>query len=198
MKLDWASTSLANATDHPVSTLVVSAFLTDGEVQWWLPLALLGIGSLGVVFGAWRTAALIVAAHVLGTVISQGILGYRIATGDLPRAYLNIQDVGPSYIVAGALVAGIGYARWPGRLLCAAGFAALAPSLFVGLPHLELSAVGHASAIVVALVVGGCFAWPARPWRNASVRPNTWIPRCVRDPMADPVLNRTAKSTRSV
>lgn len=47
--LAWASTNLANATDHPISTLVVSVFLADGDVQWWLPLALLGIGSAIVV-----------------------------------------------------------------------------------------------------------------------------------------------------
>jgi hypothetical protein len=103
-----------------------------------------------------------VAAHVLGTVISEGILGYRVGTGALPREYLHIQDVGPSYVVAGALVAGIAYARWPGRLACAAGFAILAPSLFGGLFQLEVSAVGHLSAILVALAVGGAFALVVR------------------------------------
>jgi hypothetical protein len=170
--LDWASTNLANATDHPVSALVVSAFLTTGEAQWWLPLSLLAIGTLGWVFGAWRTAVLIAAAHVLGTVISEAILGYRIGTGALPHGYLHIQDVGPSYVVAGALAAGIAYARWPGRLACAAGFGILAPSLFAGLTHLELSAVGHVSAIVVALAVG----WLVRPARPAASRERRLMP----------------------
>ena len=58
-----------------------------------------------------------------------------------------------------ALVAGTGYARWPGRVLCAAGFAVLAPSLFGGLFRLEVSAVGHVCAIVVALALGGWYAY---------------------------------------
>jgi hypothetical protein len=126
-----------------------------------------------MVLGAWRTAVLIVAAHVLSTVISEAILGYRIATGAVPRADLHIQDVGPSYVVAGALVAGIAYARWPGRLACAAGFALVAPSLFGGLLQLELSAVGHVSAIVVALAVGGGFVLVTRRQRSPAGGPGS-------------------------
>jgi hypothetical protein len=152
--LDWASTNLANATDHPFSALVVSAFLASGDLRGWLVLSLVGIGTLGVTFGAWRTGVLIAAAHVLGTVLSEGLLGLRIALGAVPPSQVHVSDVGPSYVVAGALVAGIAYARWPGRLLCVAGFAVLAPSLFGGLSRLELSAVGHVCAIMVALVTG--------------------------------------------
>ena len=155
--LDWASTNLANATDHPVAAMVVSAFLTAGTVRWWVPLSLVALGTVGVRFGAWRAAVIVGAAHVLGTVVSEGIVAYRVATGALPEAYRHIQDVGPSYVVVAALVAGIAYARWPGRLLCAAGFAVLAPSLFGGLFELEVSAVGHVCAIVVALVTGAVF-----------------------------------------
>jgi hypothetical protein len=125
-------------------------------------LALVALGTVGATFGAWRTAVLVGAAHVLGTVLSEGILGLRIAAGAVPADQVHIQDVGPSYVVAGALVAGIGYACWPGRLVCAAGFAVVAPSLFGGLLQLEVSALGHVSAILVALAVGGWFAWSRR------------------------------------
>jgi hypothetical protein len=160
--LDWASTNLANAPDHAVSTLVLSAFLTNGEVRWWLLLSLVALGAVGFVFGAWRTALLAAGAHLLGTVISEGILGYRVFTGVLPDSYRHIQDIGPSYVVAGALVAGIAYARWPGRMLCGAGFAFVAPSLFTGLLELEVSAVGHVTAILVALAIGGGFVLARR------------------------------------
>src|SRR6266571_4130618 len=84
-RLDLASTNLANATDHPFSTLLVSALFTDGDVRGWLVLSLVGLGTVGWRFGAWRTLTLVVAAHVLGTVISEGVVGIRIATGALPR-----------------------------------------------------------------------------------------------------------------
>lgn len=168
--LDWASTNLTNATDHPVAALVVSAFLTAGDARWWLLLSLIALATVGATFGAWRTALLVGAAHVLGTVFSEGLLGLRIAAGAVPAAQQHIQDVGPSYVVAGALAAGIAYARWPGRLACAAGFAAVAPSLFGGLSRLEVSAVGHVSAIVVALAVGAGFVL-ARRRRADPVRP---------------------------
>ncbi|OLB80905.1 MAG: hypothetical protein AUI14_05210 [Actinobacteria bacterium 13_2_20CM_2_71_6] len=101
-------------------------------------------------------------AHVLGTVISEGILWYRVAHGALPDSYLHIRDVGPSYVVAAALVAGIAYATWPGRVLCAIGFLIVAPDLFGGLFQLEVSAVGHVCAMATALGVGAVFAYRRR------------------------------------
>jgi hypothetical protein len=160
--LGWASTDLANATTHPLGALVVSAFVTDGDVGWWVPLALVALGTAGATFGAWRTAVLVGAAHVLGTVVSEGIVAYRVATGGLPSSYRSVLDVGPSYVVVAALVAGIAYARWPGRVLCAVGFVVLAQSLFGGLFRLEVSAVGHVTAIVVALVTGGWYVLARR------------------------------------
>jgi Rhomboid-like protein len=157
--LDWASTNLHNAPDHPVSTLIVSALFTDGEVRGWLVLSLVGLGVVGWRFGAWRTAVLVVAAHVIGTVISEGILGIRIATGAVPASETHIRDIGPSYVVVAALVAGIAYGSWPGRIACLTGFAIVAPDLFGGLPHLEVSSVGHVCAITVALGTGALFAW---------------------------------------
>jgi hypothetical protein len=160
--LGWASTNLANATDHPLGALVTSAFLTDGDVQWWIPLALVALGTVGATFGAWRTGLLVAAGHLVGTVVSEGIVAYRVATGELPSSYRSLVDVGPSYVVVAALAAGIGYARWPGRLLCAGGFAVLAPSLFGGLFQLDVSAVGHVTAIVVGLALGGGYALAAK------------------------------------
>jgi hypothetical protein len=161
--LDWASTDLANTTSHPIGALVVSALFAEGDPLGWLVLALVGLGTVGWRFGGWYTLALVAAAHVLGTVISEGIVGIRIATGALPASAMHIRDVGPSYIVVAALVAGVAYGPWLGKLPCAIGFAVLSPSLFGGLAQLEVSSVGHVCAIVVALLLGGLFLWrPAR------------------------------------
>ena len=169
--LDWASTNLANAPHHPIGALVVSALFTDGDVRGWLVLSLVGLGAVGWRLGARRTATLVAAAHVIGTVISEGILGIRIASGALPRTELHIRDIGPSYVVVAALVAGIAYGPWPAKLPCALGFASVAPSLFGGLFQLVVSSVGHVCAIAVALLLGGLFVRRRRRTAGATVGP---------------------------
>jgi hypothetical protein len=44
---------------------------------------------------------------VVGTLISEGVLWYRVSAGAVPVAQEHILDVGPSYVVIGGLVAGI-------------------------------------------------------------------------------------------
>jgi hypothetical protein len=149
--LAWASTNLANATDHPLAALLVSAFVTEGDLLGWLALAAAGLGVLGARLRAGRTLLLVGAAHVLGTLVSQGILAYRIDAGAALDSDRYISDVGPSYVVVAALVAGVWYGSWPGRVLCTVGFAILASTLFDGLPVLSVPAVGHVTAIAVAL-----------------------------------------------
>src|SRR6266550_776881 len=152
--LDWASTNLANAPHHPIGALVVSALLTDGDLRGWLVLSLVGLGTVGWRLGAWRTATLVAGAHVIGTVVSEGI-----------------RDIGPSYVVVAALVAGIAYGPWPAKLPCALGFASVAPSLFGGLFQLVVSSVGHVCAIAVALLLGGLFLRRRRRTAGATVGP---------------------------
>jgi MYXO-CTERM domain-containing protein len=169
--LDWASTNLANAPHHPIGALVVSALFTDGDVRGWLVLSLVGLGAVGWRLGAGRTGTLVAAAHAIGTVISEGILGIRIASGAVPRTELHIRDIGPSYVVVAALVAGIAYGAWPAKLPCALGFASVAPSLFGGLFQLVVSSVGHVCAIAVALLLGGLFVRRRRRTAGATVGP---------------------------
>src|SRR5438477_4319609 len=121
--LDWASTNLANLRNHPVSAMVLSAFLVEHDQVAWVLLALAGIGTAGWVLGAGRATLLVAAGHVLGTVVSEGILWWRIAAWAVPVAQEHLRDVGPSYVVIAALAFGILYAPWPARILCAAGFA---------------------------------------------------------------------------
>ena len=152
--LDWASTDRANLADHPVSALVFSAFLAESDLLPWLALALVGLGATGRVLGAWRTLLLVTTAHLVGTLVSEGILWYRIDHGLAPPGAVHLRDVGPSYLVVAALVAGLAYGRLPGRILAGTGFALLAPSLFGGLDRWEVAPLGHVCAIVLALGLG--------------------------------------------
>jgi hypothetical protein len=45
-----------------------------------------------------------VAGQVAGTVVSEGIVGYRVRAGQLPAADRYLTDVGPSYVVVSAIV----------------------------------------------------------------------------------------------
>jgi hypothetical protein len=98
---------------------------------------------------------------VVGTLVSQGILAYRVHSGAAPASDRYLIDVGASYVVVCALAAGIAYGTWLGRVLSAVGFLLVSPNLFGGLPSLEVSSVGHVCAILVALGLG----WPL--WRSA-------------------------------
>jgi hypothetical protein len=109
----------------------------------------------------------VIAAHVVGTVVSEGILAVRIAGGAVPASERTILDIGPSYVIVAALVVGIAYGRWPARIASAIAFALLAPHLFVGLTQLDVSAVGHCCVIVTSLVMGFFFQ---RRWRRRTER----------------------------
>ena len=77
----------------------------------------------------------------------------------LPAAARLAVDVGPSYVVAPALVLGLLLGpTLVGRAAAGLGFALLAPHLFGGLRHLEVSSVGHVVAIGLALAAGPVLA----------------------------------------
>jgi hypothetical protein len=165
--VDWASTNVVNLADHPVFALILSAFVGESGLGQWLALAAVGLAATGWVFGAWRTALLVSAAHVIGTYLSEGVLAARIAAHLAPRSDLYIRDVGPSYVVIAGLAAAVAYGRWAGRVPAAIGFTLMAPGSFAGLPGLDVAAIGHLCSVLVALCLGW-FLLPGR--RPAKVR----------------------------
>jgi hypothetical protein len=152
--LDWASTNLVNLPRHPVGALVVSAFVDDSNILDWIVLGLIGLVCAGHTLGNLRCALVVAVAHVVATLVSEGILALRIAEGAAPITGRTILDIGPSYVIVAALVTGIAYGRWPARIASAIAFALLAPHLFVGLTDLDVSAVGHSVVILTSLVMG--------------------------------------------
>ncbi|HET9654296.1 MAG TPA: rhomboid-like protein [Kineosporiaceae bacterium] len=170
--LQWVSTSVDNLLDHPVEAMVASAFVIEGgEPYGWLVLAVAGLVALAWRLGPWRTLAVAGAAHVLGTLVSEGIVAWRVHQGLLPQASRRLLDVGPSYVVVAALVGAVVAGPLACRIVGAAGFAVLAPTLFDGLADLDVPAVGH----VCAVVLGAGLAAVLRPRRVA--RPPMISPR---------------------
>lgn len=159
--LRWASTSVHNLQHHPVGCLIVSAFVPSGSEPAWPFLIALALFGANHVLGNWRTLVMCAVAHVLGTLVSEGIVAYRVGTGALPAADRYLIDVGPSYVVVAAIAVGLLWGNWLIRSAAAVDFALLifVGQIFQGLSHLELSAVGHLTALLTGACVGSLLRW---------------------------------------
>jgi Rhomboid-like protein len=171
----WASTNIANLTHDPVGSLVASAFIPSGSAIAWPVLIAVALLGASRVLGSWRTALVCAAGHILGTVISEGIVAYRISQGLLPQSDTRIIDVGPSYVVVSALTVAVLYGPWLVRILTGIGLVLMITvgGIFDGLDTLEVAAVGHTIAIVIGAGLGGFLAWRLRreAGRRAGRRP---------------------------
>jgi hypothetical protein len=102
--------------------------------------------------GNARTALVCLAGHVIGSLVSEGILAYRIDAGQLSAANRHITDVGPSYVVLSAIVIALACGGWLVRTLAAVDLVVLVfpGQIFGGLSHLDVAAVGHLTAALTA------------------------------------------------
>lgn len=160
----WASTSVHNLHHHPVGTLVVSAFVTGEFPTVWPVLITLALFGANRALGNWRTAVLCVAGQVIGTLVSEGIVGYRVSRGILPALDRYLIDVGPSYVVVSAVMVALLYGTWLARAAAALDLALLivVGNILGGLSQLNYTAVGHLTAMLVGIVGGTLLVWPRR------------------------------------
>lgn len=160
----WASTSVANLEHDPVLCLVVSAFLPTRSLAAWPALIALALFGANHVLGNRRTLVVCAAAQVAGTVISEGIVAYRVSIGALPAADRYLLDVGPSYVVGAAIAVAIVCAPWVARWAALADLAMLvfAGHIFAGFSKLQVAAVGHATALAAGTVAGAALLWRRR------------------------------------
>jgi hypothetical protein len=148
----WASTNVANLEHEPVGPLVLSAFIGPGYLLVWPVLIALAVFGANRALGNARTAVICVAGHVIGSLVSEGIVAYRVDVGQLPVADRYLTDVGPSYVVVSAIVVALICGTWLARAAAALDFAVLVVGghIFAGLSHLDVAAVGHLTAMVTA------------------------------------------------
>jgi len=148
----WASTNVANLEHEPAGPLVLSAFIGPGYFLIWPVLIALAVFGANRALGNARTALICVAGQVIGTVVSEGVVAYRVQAGQLPTADRYLVDVGPSYVVVSAIVIAVVCGTWLARAAAALDFAVLVfdGHIFSGLSHLAVSAVGHLTALVTA------------------------------------------------
>jgi hypothetical protein len=162
--LGWVSTNVVNLRHHPVGSLAASAFIPETFSLAWPVLIALALFGANRVLGNWRTALVCATGHVIGTLVSEGIVDYRVAHGLLPASDTSIVDVGPSYVVVSAIVVAVLYGSWPARVAAALDFALLVfiGQIFSGLSTLDVPAVGHTTAITVSVLLGSLLAWQLR------------------------------------
>lgn len=160
----WASTNVHNLTRHPVACMIASAFFPTGAQLLWPVIIALALFGANAVLGNWRTAVTCGAGHIIGTLVSEGILACQITHGTRPAAGRFITDVGPSYVVVTAIAVGLLWGRWPVRCAAALDLAGLifVGDIFGGLSHLAVAAVGHATALFTGCTLGSLLAWQRR------------------------------------
>jgi hypothetical protein len=148
----WASTDVANLEHEPVGPLIVSAFVAPGYFLVWPVLIALALFGANRALGNIRTALVCLAGHVIGSLVSEGIVAYRVDAGQLTGANRYLSDVGPSYVVVSAIVIALACGTWRARLLAAIDLVILVfpGHIFGGLSRLDVSAVGHLTAMLTA------------------------------------------------
>jgi hypothetical protein len=158
----WSSTNLVNLRHNPAGSLMASAFVPGDPAITWVVLGALGLFTVNRLLGNVRTAVLLVAGHVAGTLVSEGIVDYRVSHAILPTSARTIVDVGPSYVIVCALVTAGLYGSRIQRLAAGVGLAVLAFDIFRGITQLQVPAVGHVTAIVTGALLGGLLLRSAR------------------------------------
>jgi hypothetical protein len=150
----WASTNVANLEHEPVLPLLLSAFVAPGYLLTWPVLIALALFGANRAVGNARIALVCLAAHVIGTLVSEGIVAYRVDAGQLSAASRHLTDVGPSYVVVAAVVVALALGTWLARALAAIDLVILVfpGAIFGGLSQLDVAAVGHLTAMLTAAV----------------------------------------------
>ena len=153
--LQATSTNLFHLGHDPWLVLPVSAFFTRGGL--WIAIAgcFLCVGLLEISLG-WRvTLAVASVGHVIGTLVSEGIVAVRLALGDLPDSARRILDVGPSYVLVACAATVIAWPETDSRLriACAIGVAPIFVFTAWRLPAGRVDAIGHATAALTGLAI---------------------------------------------
>jgi len=92
--LRWASSNIHNLRHDPVAALIASAFFTAATLLAWPALVALAVFGANDALGNWRTALTCAAGQVIGTLVSEGIVAYRVSHGSLPAADRYLNDAG--------------------------------------------------------------------------------------------------------
>jgi hypothetical protein len=154
--LSASSTDLAHLERVPWLVLPASSIWSGNLIAYWAIVVLLSVGALERLRGARNTLVIGLAAHVVSTLVSEGITAVRIAAGDMSSSARHLLDVGPSYVVAAcaaAVVAAPAANRWI-RIACALTLVPLVVTAFDFSDESQVAAIGHAVAMLIGAAAG--------------------------------------------
>lgn len=162
--LAWASTNVHNLPRDPIGCMFASAFIPDGSLLAWPALLALPMFPANGILGNWRTVLVCGTGHVIGTLVSEGILWYQIAHGTMPASDRLIIDVGPSYVVVTAIAVCLVWGSWLARAAATVSFLVLIfpGQIFAGISNLALAPVGHTTALFTGVTLGSVVVWRRR------------------------------------
>jgi hypothetical protein len=159
-----ASTNITHLAIDPLFVLPASAFVDLGNTWLWVPLTLILLGGLERKLGLGRALMIAFGAHVVATLISEGMLLMQIAWHVAPRSDVDILDVGPSYVILAAMAACLVLGSWKLRIAAVLSGAIVIPGLLVGITGMDMSAVGHLSSLVLGAVFALACTERGRTW----------------------------------
>ncbi|HEY2167420.1 MAG TPA: rhomboid-like protein [Jatrophihabitantaceae bacterium] len=157
----WASTNLVNLYHHPISAMVVSAFVLTGPSIAGIAVAAVVCGLLERRVGARRMLAVAAAGQVIPSLITEGAVRLAIHAGGESRAAAVRFDVGISYVTFSVAAALTRFAPPRLRRLLLAAGVAITVAQFAA-EH-DMTSSGHALAYVVGLL-----CWPLLERRGQS------------------------------
>jgi hypothetical protein len=145
------STNLHELSTHPVRVLISSALWIDGGGLWAYYL-LYNAFHVPVerMLGTWRWFAVVVAAHVGATYLSEGVVYWEVRHHYLPFSSIFTLDVGVSYALAGseAVLAYLIAAPWSylyaTMLILYYGYHLVVDNTFTDLGHFSALMIGFA------------------------------------------------------
>src|SRR3954452_16934439 len=92
-----SSTDIAHLEHVPWLVLPASSIWSGDMFGYWALVVLLCVGALERLHGGFVTLITGAVAHVVGTLVSEGVLWSRIAAGELSGSARHLLDVGRSY-----------------------------------------------------------------------------------------------------
>ncbi len=150
----------------PLRSLLMSGLWVAGPV--WMPYLwafAFTVAPLERRVGSLRAAGVFAAGHVVGTLLSQGVVAIAVATGQLSAAALDDLDIGVSYGVLASLGALSGLLPVRARIAALAGAVLLVAHQITADQDL-VTAVGHPTALLVGIALWGVLRRPPHQWRG--------------------------------
>jgi membrane associated rhomboid family serine protease len=162
--LEWISTNAHNLGHRPITSLVASALVIDGQALlfWGVALALVLI-PVERRYGTLRTVAVFAAGHVLATLLTEVPVAIGIRLGYLPGSDARSLDVGISYGLAAVTAVAVGLIPGRRRFVITALMAGALVGVLISAP--SMTAAGHVLAFSIGIVCCALLRHAPRPKR---------------------------------